>query len=90
MADRVRVQVPKCREELLHNLGGLSLIQVLILDDVMEELAALAVLDHEEAHLVPLPDLKELDDVGMVLSIQSILVPLTNTRSSLISFWNVK
>lgn len=67
MTYRVRMEIPECRKELLHDLGSLSLIQVLVLDDVVEELAALTVLDNQEAHLVPLPYLKELDDVRMVL-----------------------
>jgi hypothetical protein len=65
------MEIPECRKELLHDLGSLSLIQVLVLDDVVEELAALTVLDNQEAHLVPLPYLKELDDVRMVLSKKS-------------------
>jgi len=39
------VEVPERREELLHDLGGLSLIQVLVLDDVVKKLASLAVLN---------------------------------------------
>jgi hypothetical protein len=39
------VEVPESREELLHDLGGLSLIQVLVLDDVVKKLASLAVLN---------------------------------------------
>jgi hypothetical protein len=65
------MEIPECRKELLHDLGSLCLIQVLVLDDVVEELAALTVLDNQEAHLVPLPYLKELDDVRMVLSKKS-------------------
>jgi hypothetical protein len=34
----------------------------------VEEFTSLAVFENQEADLVPLPDLVELDDVGMVLN----------------------
>jgi hypothetical protein len=37
------MQVLQCSEELLHNLGGLSLVEVLVLNDVVEEFSAFAV-----------------------------------------------
>lgn len=64
---RVGMEIPERREELLHDFGSLGLIQVLVLDDVVEEFSALTVLNDQEAHLIPLPDLKQLNDVRMVL-----------------------
>ena len=43
------------------------LAEVLALQNVVEQLPAGAVLEHQEANLVPLPHLAQLDDVGVVL-----------------------
>ena len=45
MTNRVGVEVAEGGEELLHDLGRFSLIKVLVLDYVVEQLATLTVLD---------------------------------------------
>lgn len=43
VADLVCMQVSEGRKQLLHDSGGLHLIQMLILNDVVEELTSLTV-----------------------------------------------
>lgn len=65
--DVVVVEVHECAQQLLHDQRGLALSQVLPFQDKVEKLAAAAVLQHQEAHVVPLPNLVQLDDVRVVL-----------------------
>jgi hypothetical protein len=64
------VNVDEGREQLLHDHGCLSLGQVLLVDDVLEKLATLAVLEHQETDVVPLPDFLQLDDVWVILYVE--------------------
>jgi hypothetical protein len=61
---------------LLHDFCGLDFIQVLVLDDVVKKFTTLAIpkiseqqslLNDKEAHLVTLPNFKQLDDIRMIL-----------------------
>ena len=67
VGDALLVQVHQRAEQLLHDCGGLPLIEVLLVENVVEELAACAVLEHQEADTLPLPHLVQLDNVRMVL-----------------------
>ena len=66
MADVVRVQVTKRVKCLLHDRGCLLLAQMLLLSDMIKELAALAKLCDKEADPFGLPGFKELDDIWVV------------------------
>lgn len=66
------VQVLECLEKLVHDVGSLVLAEELIVNDVLEKLAAVAVFEYEEADVVPLPDLVELDDVRVVQLLQDL------------------
>ena len=56
---------------MAHDVGGLVLAEELVVDDVLEQFAAVAVLEDEEADVVPLPDLVQLDDVRVVQLLQN-------------------
>ena len=54
------------RQQLLHDDGGVVLVELGAVDDLVEELAALANLGHEVEALLVLEVLVHLDDVGVV------------------------
>ena len=62
------MQVDKGWEQLLHNCWRLTLTQMLPFEDIVEKLTAWAVLENEEADIIPLPDFFQLDNVRMVLT----------------------
>lgn len=64
------MQVVERREKLPHDRCGHVLSQELLVDDVLEEFAALAVLEYQEADFHPVPDLVQFDDVWMVETLQ--------------------
>ena len=70
MSNIVFVEIFNGLEKLLHYVGGLGLADEFVLDDVFEELATFAKFKHEEAHIVPLPNFVQLDDVRMVQLLQ--------------------
>ena len=70
MSNVIFIEIFNGLEKLLHYVGGLGLADEFVLDDVFEELAAFAKLKHEEAHIVPLPNFVQLDDVRMVQLLQ--------------------
>lgn len=57
MRDVVVVEVHEGAQQLLHDQRGLALSQVFSFQDKVEKLAAAAVLQHQKAHVVPLPNL---------------------------------
>lgn len=67
MRNVVFVEVHERAEQLFHDEGGLLLREVLLLQDVVEQLTAATVLQHQEADVAPLPDLVQLDYVRVVL-----------------------
>ena len=62
------MQVDKGWEQLFHNCRRLTLTQMLSFEDIVEKLTAWAVLENEEADIIPLPDFFQLDNVRMVLT----------------------
>ena len=65
---------------------------MLPLEDVVEELSSRTVLENEETNVVPLPNLLQLDDVGVILKCvldSKILIVLTRSFRMLISLMNV-
>ena len=67
MRDLLRVKIVKRRKELFHDERGLFFRQIFLLDDVVEELTAFAKFKHQEADIVPLPNLVKFDDVWVIL-----------------------
>ena len=65
---------------------------MLPLEDVVEEFSSRTVLENEETNVVPLPNLLQLDDVGVILKCvldSKILIVLTRSFRMLISLMNV-
>lgn len=68
----LRVQVLQRLEKLPHDERSDVLCEVLLINDELEELSTLAILQHEEAYFIPLPDLVQLDDVGVIKRLQDL------------------
>ena len=61
------MQVNERTQKLLHNVSSFPLAEVLPVKNVVEKFATAAVLENKEADFVPLEDLVQLDNVGVVL-----------------------
>ena len=75
MNDAQLVQVLDAANYLLEELTGLGLLELLLFDDVIEQLATTNVLHDKEQLLGRLDNLKELDDVGMSNHLEDIDFP---------------
>ena len=60
------VEVLQSQEKLVHNVSSFIFTQEFIINDILEKFSSFAVLKDEETNLVPLPDLVEFNDVGVV------------------------
>jgi hypothetical protein len=77
VTDLIAMEVFQGSEQLFHDFSGLSLIKVLILNDIVEEFTSLAIskyqlididlLNDQEADFIPLPNFEKLNDIWMVL-----------------------
>lgn len=70
MRNALAVEVLEGLEKLFHDIRRLVLAQKLVVDDILEQFAAFAVLEDEEADLVPLPNFEKFDDVRVVQFLQ--------------------
>lgn len=57
MRNILAVQILNGLEELFHDESSLVLAYELIVNDVLEKFTAVTILKHQEANVVPLPDL---------------------------------
>lgn len=74
MRDSQFVKIAERAEELLHYTGSFALVQMLLVENVMEQFTACAVLKDKKADSLPLPHFVQLDDIRMVLQRSRIVI----------------
>lgn len=71
MRNALSVEVLQSLEKLVHDISCFVFAEELIINDILEKLSTFAVLEDEEANLIPLPNLEKLDNVWMVQFLQN-------------------